>query len=176
MGPGLSANAGGPGRYFFAGIQMAETYTLDRLLQQLMQSINTAYRSGEMQTYGFVAGPLKDAESGKKYFCVVIPSKKSVTSLPELRRFARRVQAGIKATSAEEAGVVCTLALSFDGAPPQNMVALYADQKYGGMRFLVAPLQGEDLVFRDLGIAHPTVTFLPALFAVADYLEPGMEA
>ncbi len=98
------------------------------------------------------------------------PVERPLRTAEGLERLAQGVRSKTQETETFlAAGVICTMNVGIDGGPPEPSVLLYIDQRYGGTRVLLAPLRGDILVFRDFGIAHPLITFLPHLFSVASY-------
>jgi hypothetical protein len=152
---------------------MSDNYTLPNLLKQVTESAQEQHRNKEpVKAYGFVVG--MHPSSGKKGAGIVYPAG-GVHTLEDLERFAERLHPLVRRMEATVAGVICTLEVSVDGSPPRPTVMLYADQKLGGMRVLLAPLGGEDLVFQDFGTAHPLTNFFPQLFTPEHY-PPTAEA
>lgn len=149
-------------------------YSLEGLLQQLMQNANRMYiTEGAVRGMGFVVGAVPGTEVKR---CAIIYPEESVGTPDGLNRFAVRLRRAVQSMKALEAGVMCTMEAAIDGGPREMSVVLYADQKFGGMRLLVAPLRGAELVFRDMGIAHPVISFLPALFTADAYPTAVSEA
>lgn len=154
---------------------MTKKFTVEELLQQLMQGADKNYREGvKMLGTGFVVGAKRitkgveqPADEGTS--CGVINASMPVDSLDDLRRFSTAIRAAVKMSEATYAGVLCELVIALDEKPAEASVVLYLDQKFAGMRVWVAPKTGEHLTFRDLGVAHPTTSFLPSLFPTDIY-------
>jgi hypothetical protein len=150
-------------------------FTVEELLQQLMQGADKNYREQvKMLGTGFVVGTKKitkeaEPEGEPRTSCGIINAAHPIDSLDDLRRFAVAVRAGVKMSDGTVAGILCELDIALNDGPPARSVVLYMDQKYGGMRIYVAPKSGEHLLFRDLGVAHPTTSFLPSLIPVESY-------
>lgn len=148
---------------------MDEKYSVDGLIRQLMKGANENYVAGiQSPGLGFVVSKPKDGGIRK---CGFIHASTPLEALPRMRKFAAVVRSAMKFTDCDEAGILCDLHISMEGAIPEPTVVLYVDQRFAGMRVFVAPRRGENLVFRDMGTAHPTNNFFPPLFTPEHYGE-----
>lgn len=103
-------------------------------------------------------------------YCSLIEPASPVDSMQRLRQFASTVQNTVQRVQGVEAGIMCRMSVSLDNGAPEDMVVLYIDQKYtSGTRMLFAPLRGEHLEFRDMGLAPPKHEVFPPLFVAELY-------
>lgn len=157
------------------------SFSVEELLTQFMHGADENYRQKiKMLGTGFVVAtksivPKKEGNTVGPS-CGIISASQPVHSLDDLRRFAVAIRAAVRLSEATAAGVLCELVIKLDDADPQEMVVLYLDQKYGGLRVYLAPKVGEHLVFRNMGDAHPSVTFLPTLIPTEAYGPSSAEA
>lgn len=109
-------------------------------------------------------------ENGETLYCSMIEPASPVNSMQRLKQFASTVQSTVQRTQGVEAGILCRMRIALDGGDPEEMVALYIDRKFTtGTRMLFAPLRGEHLEFRDMGLAPPVHDFFPPLFTTELY-------
>lgn len=157
---------------------MGTKFSVENLLSQLMQQANHNYKEKQkLCGSGFVLGnsPVPASVGGTDGRALsVIHASRPVESLEDLRRFSTTVTALVQTLEATLAAVVVELPVavvdhSEQAAAPIPSVIIYLDQKYGGLHVWVAPKEGEDLVFRDLGNAHPSTNFLPNLIPAEVY-------
>lgn len=145
-------------------------FSLEDLLRQVMQGADDTYRQqAAFDGLGFVIGKSLVTSDDGKQTCGLIPAMSKITTLPKLRRFAASVRKAVRVAEAQTAGILCELPLSLDGEIPEATVVLYVDQKYSGMKVYIAKKTGEHLKFRDLGVAHPGMNFLPSLIPIESY-------
>lgn len=147
--------------------------TVESLIQRLMLEADAAHLTGRgVKSSGFVV--FQENGEEPKTGCAFLYPSRSVRTLEALRRFSASVRTLVKSKSATCAGVVCDLPIALDSPPPVQSVVIYLDQQFSGMRVYIAPqLPGDHLVFRDLGVAHPSTNFFPPLFG-ADFYGPAL--
>jgi hypothetical protein len=155
------------------------TCSYNELLQRLMLNMNERHQAKleaggvgyvlpNREVYGFHKRPGGPAQ------LLEVHARPPVHDLEGLRRFTTALRALVHSTEAEFAAVGVELPLAIaekgDECPePTPAVVVYADFKYGGMRVWVAPKADGDLVFRDMGIAHPSANFFPHLIPAEAY-------
>jgi len=145
-------------------------FSLEDLLRQVMQGADDTYRQqAAFDGLGFVVGKSLVTSDEGRQTCGLVPAMAKVTTLPRLRRFAASVRKAARLAEAQTAGILCELPISIDGEEPEATVVLYVDQMYSGMKVYIARKTGEHLTFRDLGVAHPGVNFLPSLIPIESY-------
>ncbi len=152
-----------------------EVYSLDGMIRQMMDNANNYYKQkAPIPAVGFIVGQHPEDPSRRR--CGVIHADFGIDDTAGLVRFAGTLRGLLPHLDACDAGIMCELNISVDKQPAEPSAVIYVDQKYGGMRVMVAPLTGEDLVFRDFGAAHPTINFFPGLFTAAAYGPAHAEA
>lgn len=143
-----------------------KSFSIDEFLRQVMKGADDIAQKDALPGLGFVIGPVK---GDKKIICQMITPATKVTTLPQLRRFAASLRRVTMSSNSVAAGVLCEVPLSLDGAAPEPTILLYVDQKYESMRVYLSKREGEHLLFRDMGSAHPKMNFLPNLIPIESY-------
>jgi len=150
-------------------------YSLDGLIRQMMDDANDYYKKNTaIPGVGFLAA--RHPENPMRCRCGTLQAGPEAEGTEGLARFARTMRAMAYNLGAIDAGILWQLNISVDKQHPEPSAVIYVDQKYGGMRVLVAPLSGDNLVFKDFGTAHPTINFFPGLFTAESYGPAQAEA
>lgn len=158
---------------------MEEKFTFENLLSQLMRGADVSYQSKQkLRGSGYILGDrpptLEPPDVEKKRSLTVVHASETVETLEDLRRFSASINGMVRILNAEVAAVIVELSIAIIDPPAKTAAAvpsviIYVDQKFGGVRMWVAPKEGEHLVFRDLGNAHPSTSFLPHLIPAEAY-------
>jgi hypothetical protein len=159
---------------------MDQKFTFESLLADLMQKANESYK-GNKKLVGsaYLLGtkrpvPSPPGEEAPKAVLNIVHATPPVDTLEGLRRFSTAIGAVVRIVDAHVAAAVIELPVAVldaadQVAQPVPSIIIYVDQKFGGLRVWVAPKEGENLIFRDLGNAHPATNFLPHLIPAEAY-------